>query len=276
MKKYHNFKEAIESAKRVMKLQSTEVHSDTWQGINISKKPEMGMHEVLNYSIQIPIYTSDLSLLDEDIKPNSPWADEHFLERVCGYPLNPGKEWKNWPYSKSADTFRDPRGQFNHNYMERYWPLHAGCLPAAEEAPPGFIQDPISYLEEEMINNGIRGIYGDLDDLIHLLIEDPLTRQAYLPVFFPEDTGAINGGRVPCTLGYHFIMRGGFFHITYYIRSCDIIRHFRDDIYLTVRLLLWVLDKCQQKSELWKKVQPGLFSMHIVSLHCFKNDFIAL
>jgi hypothetical protein len=57
------------------------------------------------------------------------------------------------------------------------------------------------------------------------------------------------------------------------MRSCDFIRHFRDDVYLTIRLLLWVLDRLREvDNENWKDVSPGTFRMHITSLHMFKQD----
>jgi thymidylate synthase len=119
---------------------------------------------------------------------------------------------------------------------------------------------------------GIRYNYGNLRDVVDLLAKEPLTRQAYLPVWFPEDTGA-TGRRVPCSLGYHFIQRSGFFHIVYYIRSCDFTRHFRDDIYLTYRLWDWVLRELQKEHSFWKTVELGMFTMHISSLHMFINDY---
>ena len=109
--------------------------------------------------------------------------------------------------------------------------------------------------------------------LVNLLLVDPYTRQAYLPVWFPEDTG---GGdkRAPCSLGYQFIMRADQLHCSYFIRSCDYLRHFRDDIYLTVRLQQWVLTQCQLKDSDWSRVKMGTFTMHITSLHLFRNDYL--
>jgi len=276
MKQFVSFDMATRAATRSMLTTSSLVHTGTWQGLDITQKPEMATHELLNYTFQVPISHSNLETLAEDIKPNLPWADDHFMERVCGYPLNPGKEWANWPYSKSADTFRNSDGMFNHNYMERYWPQFAGNIKASitpQEAGIMIGEDP-EWLPP--INSGIRGVFGDLNDVIEQLVKDPFTRQAYLPIFFPEDTGAVNGGRVPCSLGYHFIMRHGHLHISYWLRSCDMVRHFRDDCYLTVRLLLWVLDECAKRSAIWAEIKPGLYTMYITSLHCFRNDYILL
>jgi thymidylate synthase len=120
---------------------------------------------------------------------------------------------------------------------------------------------------------GVRYRYGDLGDVVDLLVKNPLTRNAYLPVWFPEDTGIVHGGRAPCTLGYLFRLRDNALSIAYYIRSCDFRRHFQDDVYLTIRLLLWVIERCREKDRRWDSVVPGKFSMHIGSLHIFKNDY---
>jgi len=66
-------------------------------------------------------------------------------------------------------------------------------------------------------------------------------------------------------------------YINYYIRSCDIIRHFRDDIYLACRLVYHLLDSLRQTAiyseiEFWDNIQPGQLNMYITSLHCFHNE----
>lgn len=273
MKIYNNFRSAITAAHNAMVLSSHEVKPGRWQGVDLSVKPEAAMHEVLNHSFQVVLAKrGDLDDLRLDIEPNLPWADRHFEEeRVSGHPINPGETWKIWPYGHSADKFRDEHGQYNHSYAERYWPKYAGKFTDGILPDPDFFKEPTGYLRGQTSHFGIRYRYGDLNDLVSHMASDPNTRQAYLPVWFPED-GSHND-RKPCTLGYHFIHRMGFLHVVYYIRSCDLVRHFQDDIYLTVRLLLWVLDRLREKDEGWKKVSPGLFTMHITSLHCFINDY---
>jgi len=269
---YPNFMGAIADTALELKTRSHLVHTDKWQGVDISKKPEMATHELLHHSIKVRLNgIEDLDTYRLDIEPNLPWADDHFLERVGGEPINPGTEWANWPYGNSAKSFLDENGQFNHNYMERYWPKFAGSARMSYDHGAGDMK--------QLPHLGIRYQYGDLQDVVNLLSRDPTTRQAFLPVWFPEDTGG-NNGRAPCTLGYHFIMRDGELDVTYYIRSCDYVRHFRDDIYLTVRLLLWMLDKLRDEDETrapqfrrWAQVRPGRFVMHITSLHLFRNDF---
>jgi thymidylate synthase len=253
MKIYPNFRAAIDAARQRLIDVGIWVKPDQWQSRDVSSKPEAMTRETLHFSFQVPITGESLPALRKDIGPNLPWADEHFEERVGGQPLNPGVQWANWPWGNSADSFRDNGGKFSHTYMERIWPKRAGEVGEGDRF-------------------GIRYRYGDLLDVVAHLAAHPLSRQAYLPIWFPEDTGVVHGERVPCTLGYHFIMRDGFLHTTYYIRSCDIVRHFQDDIYLAVRLKLWLLNQLRERSPVWKKVMPGFLLMHIGSLHAFKND----
>ena len=261
-----SFAKAIEYTGNLLRDTSYLVDAQRWQSSDVSDKPEMRMREILNHSFQVPLNgIEDLSHWQKDIEPNLPWANDHFEERVSGHPLNPGVQWKNWPWSNSADRFRTEGEQFSHTYMERYWPKEANRSPRRRES------STIVPLR------GIRYAYGDLIDVVNHLAADPLTRQAFLPVWFPEDTGVVHGERVPCTLGYHWILRNGFFHSTYYIRSCDFYRHFRDDLYLTLRLHLWMLDRLRvDRTQRWESVKPGFFTFHCVSMHLFVNDAIRL
>lgn len=269
-----NFSEAVKRARTELLNNSYLVHTEKWQGMDISAKPEAKMHEILNWAFQVPLmgYES-LSHWRQDIEPNIPWADKHFEERVGGKPLNPGVQWANWPWGNSADKFRTQEGgKFEHTYMERFWPKYAGMTPVGE-APTKL--EGGSYQEAIRAREGVRFHYADLNDLVNHLAEQPLSRQAYLPIWFPED-GSPEAARKPCTLGYWFIMRNGYFHMHYPIRSCDITRHFQDDCYMAVRLLLWILDRLREKNPLWRDVQPGMYSMWIGSLHCFVNDLRTL
>lgn len=265
MKLYGTFKEAINETSNQLRDLSYRLRTEKWQGYDLDdSKPETLMHEILNTDFRVPLAREDLDYYRSDIEPNLPWADDHFIERVSGKPLNPGETWKDWPWSNKADHSRIFDGQFSHTYMERYWPKMAGIHPD-------------DYEDSVFVNRGTRFDYGDLKDVINLLANQPNTRQAYLPIWFPEDTGAVHGNRVPCTLGYFFIQRNGFLHIHYPIRSCDFYRHFRDDLYLTTRLLLWVLEELRQRdSGTWKNIKPGMFSMWIGSLHLFHNDYLKL
>jgi thymidylate synthase len=255
MKLYSDPEEAIKATTTQIQRMNHLIHTEKWQGFDISKKPEAEMHEILEWDFKFPMVAEDLGYYRKQIQPNIPWADDHFEERVSGEPVNPGETWKNWPWANKADESRIFDGKFSHTYMERYWPK---------------VMNGVGV-------EGHRFLYGDLDDVVALLTNEPLTRQAYLPIFFPEDTGAVHGNRIPCTLGYWWIRRGNHLHVHYPIRSCDFYRHFRDDIYLTVRLTIWLLKELREKSpEKWNNVKLGTYSMWIGSLHLFRNDFIKL
>lgn len=250
---YHNLDLAIRGTAQWLHDTGYKIRTEKWQGRET--KPEHEMIESLNVSLSAPM-PQKIVTLAELVRPNLPWADEHFKERVGGKPLNPGDQYKNWPYYKHnpANDIHRKDKQFTHTYMERIWPKQANGGPGRD----GLGEDHV----------GIRYAYGDLADVVRLLAEEPHTRQAFLPIWFPEDTGVSHGGRVPCTIGYHFIMRDGWLHVVYYIRSCDFFRHFRDDIYLCIRMVQWLLEQ-NKPCEAWRDVKPGIFTMHITSLHAF-------
>jgi hypothetical protein len=253
-----------------------QVHGQRWQGIDVSKRPEAKMVELLHTTVQIALPTDQLDHYRQDIPANYPWADKHFAERVAGVPMNPGTEWANWPWGTSAASHLEDDGKFNHNYMERYWPKHATLVQAPTVDQTGWMDAADQVTGEGVSPPALRGIryqYGDLGDLVDALALEPDTRQAYLPIFYPEDTGTMNPTRKPCTLGYHFILRHGFFHVTYYMRSCDFYRHWADDCFLTMSLQLWILEQLRERDpETWNDVKLGYYHMHITSLHMFTND----
>ena len=255
-------------------LQAPHVHPQRWQGVDVSKRPEAQMAELLHEDIKVQMLSDNFEDYTDIPGLNLPWCDRHFDERVAGAPMNPGTEWANWPWGKSAADYLEPNGQFNHNYMERYWPKFAGRVKVPTANAGEWAASASGMITP---HTGIRYNYGDLGDLIDMMAKEPDTRQAYLPIFFPEDTGTMNPTRKPCTLGYHFILRHGYFHCTYYMRSCDFVRHWADDVYLTIRLHLWILSELRRRDpDTWNAVKPGFFVMHITSLHLFVNDLRAI
>lgn len=239
---------------------------NSWQSTTTNQKA-LRMREIHHFSLKYKI-PNTVEELAEDVNPFLPWADKHFEnERIDGQPINPGETYKEWRYPASAKQHTD--FEFSHSYAERYWPQYAG------HGNGGKIDWMEVAKKRVQPHKGIRHSYGDLSTLIHVLERDPTTRQAYLPIFFPEDlTAVMKNERVPCTLGYHFLCRNGSLDITYPMRSCDFVRHFRDDVYLTCRLLLWVLEQLREwrPESIWKDTRPGFLIMHITSLHCFEED----
>lgn len=246
-----NLSNLIQVAARKLLTTGVERKSKKWQGIPLENR----MFEAIKVYLGPAQMPDNIQELTKQTKPNLPWAEDHFKERVGGKPLNPGDQYKNWPFYGRDKEMRTEGEKFTHTYMERFWPKYAG---------------ETAGMPNKML--GIRYEYGDLQDVVMQLVNDPETRQAYLPIFFPEDTGAVHGGRVPCTLGYLFQYRDGYLHITYHIRSCDFIRHFQDDIYMAVRLVQYMCMQLRMLDPFFKDAKPGLYDMHIGSLHIFNHE----
>jgi len=250
MKKFGRFNDVIKWTAQQMYDYSYEVHTEKWQGKEIKNDPKYTMIETLNLSFSCQM-SPDIKVIGEQINPNFAWADEHFEERVGGLPLNPPPSHVRWPYAQKNNAEFGGEEKFSHTYPERIWPKFASEIPNSKMS-------------------GIRYDYGDFNDVISLMSREPFTRQAFLPIWFPEDTGSVTGERVPCTIGYHFIRRGDWVHVVYYIRSCDFFRHFRDDIYLCAKKVFWLIDKLKEiDPENWNHVNPGMLTMHITSLHAW-------
>jgi len=258
MKTFHKPSDAIKWTKECLINYGMIVKTEKWQGI---EAPD-DMHELSYHSFKFSI-PHNLNELVEEVNPNLPWADDHFNERVSGVPLNPPPSHNWWPFAQKNNEQFGGNSKFSHTYPERIWPKFTG-----EKFENSLMSD---HIEEP--HQGIRFSYGDFKDVLDLLEREPFTRQAFLPIWFPEDTGSAHGERVPCTIGYHFMRRGNFLSVVYYIRSCDYIRHFRDDIYLACRKVMWVISEMKKRDpERWEEVVPAWFIMHISSLHCFNKE----
>jgi Thymidylate synthase len=233
------------------------IDSSRWQSQTIEGRPEMTPKELthVSFDMRIPEKFHDLQ---HQVLPNLPWAEDHFFERVSGVPYNPAPSEAWWPHAVRGNEDHKMTETYSHTYPERMWPKFANTVFLDEER-----------IGETLPHHGIRFEYGDLRDVVTLLQNEPATRQAYLPIWFPEDTGVVHGERVPCTLGYHFQMRLGRLDIVYFMRSCDFVRHFRDDVYMAARLCQWVADQIDG-------VFPGNLVMHISSLHIFRGDVARL
>jgi len=266
--RYHDFRTAISYAKNVLISEGRDVDAGSWQGYQTRGRPDLITQEILNLQLEVAVNRSHTALkgnmmsqLQSEIQPNLPWADDHFAERVGRLPTNPGVEYKNWPWWLGQDkSAMEEGGVFSHTYQERFWPRLAGESHAGTH------------------RWGIRYLYGDLDSVVKQLTENPYTRQATFPIFFPEDTGAVGGIRTPCTLHYHFMCRNDQLHMWYAIRSCDYVRHFRDDLYLACKLMLWVLEELKENElrsdlpQLWVDVSPGTLFFTAYSFHVHKGD----
>lgn len=227
--------EAIKHLRDTVVYQGSIVSAKSWQGI---PSPD-DMYEVLHTSLTIAM-ESDTNICARECNAKLPWADIHFQERVGGVPLNPPPSYELW--ARNLEEFYATGHKcFSHSYPERMW--------------------------SKELHSGIRYDIADLSTLVELLKKDPTTRQAYLPFFFPEDlTAAVLGERVPCSLGWHFIVRNGQLDLFYALRSCDVMRHLHNDIYFANRLAIWVKEKAGLD------IAMGKLHLVVTSLHCFIQD----
>lgn len=167
---------------------------------------------------------SDLNVVKEKLKPTLPWADEEFEERVSPQHINPGSAW---------ESRRDVWEQFLHDNI-------------------------FDYTYNERIRIQLR-------DMIDELKVRPMTRQAIISIWDRTLDNLHRGKvRVPCSMYYQFLFRNNKLHIIYNMRSCDIMTHYKNDIYLAIKLLHYVAREAG--------MEVGDFYMNIGNLHIFKKD----
>ena len=77
---YPNFIKGIEAVKQKLLNTGKPLHQKTWQAIEVKGTEKEVMFEALNIFLQVQIPEKELWV--EQIKPNLPWADLHFEERV--------------------------------------------------------------------------------------------------------------------------------------------------------------------------------------------------
>lgn len=235
MRIYINADEMIEETKRDLAEMGIVVRPATMQDKYVKGNPDYETRELQNYSYCL------LDAKSQDIPGViQPWADAEFEERVTDpflrheeYGLstpnfiNPGKAWELRP---EVWTEYLHEGKMAYTYNELLWK-----------------------------NDQLMKIMG-------ALINDPDSRQLWVSLWNPEKDPDFLGGlsRVPCSLGYAFQVRDGKLNMHYVMRSCDFATHFRNDVYLAIKLLEWVAEKTHYP--------VGSFTHTIFSLHVYNKD----
>lgn len=183
------------------------------------------------------------------------WADAEMKERLTYPPVNPGIAWK---------IRRDLWEQFL----------------VGEEIPR------FDYTYSERMNQAVYYNFDRktlLDAVAKLLVDDPDTRKAIIPIFGNRedelsDINYLDGSaRIPCSMYYDFLLRDGKLNICYHERSSDFITHFGNDVYLAWKLMEAM---CHRINELLPEdadvVEPGYLYHTIDSLHAYKKDWVKL
>jgi thymidylate synthase len=226
MRAFATFAEVKSEVARDLKELAVIYQSQSVQDQFVLNDPDFQTHELINYS-----YT----LLDPrsvDV-PNDQafYIAQEFRERISGERINPGSAFLNDEDYWSQFLHDDPDGgpRFSYTYAER--------------------------------------MADALQEVIFTLRTDKNSRRAYLPIYWPED--ALNGARtirIPCSIGYHFMVRAGQVMLHYTMRSCDFAKHFHKDVALAIMLQQYVAEQIRMEEHL------GLFTHTIFSLHAFDKD----
>lgn len=231
MRIYMNALEAIEEIKRDLAEMGILVKPASMQDKIIKGDPNYETQELQNYCYTI------LNANSRDIpNPSQPWADAEFEERIHNpwgkgdIPnfINPGEAWKLRP--EVWTEFIQDDGTMAYTYNERLW-------------------------QNDQITR-----------VIDRLKEDPDSRQLWISLWNPNIDPSHLGGisRVPCSLGYNIQIREGKLNLHYVMRSCDFATHFRNDIYLAIKLMEYLSEKTGYPS--------GDFTHTIFSLHVYRKD----
>lgn len=167
---------------------------------------------------------SGLVKMLEYAKANVVWCEAELIERLHS-PSNPGVSWEAWP-EMWGQFLRD--GKFAYTYSERW---------GAQ----------ISYVVNELVRR-------------------PNTRQAIISMYESTKDMMNWGGRdrVPCSLTYQFLNRGGKLNLIYNQRSCDFVSFFAPDVYFAMGLMKEVADRVG--------LEWGNLTHCIGSLHAFAKD----
>jgi len=228
MRIYQDPMEMVKEVERDLFEMGIRYQSATVQDMRVENDPGYRTIEISGYGYTLTGFDHDK--MEEMIRylgNNLPWAMEEASERLFppDYDPNPGKAWEKDP-GKWKRFLRD--GVFSYSYAERW-------------------QHQLPYVLNEL---RLR----------------PNSRQAVMTMYDVHQDMMNWGGRdrVPCSMTYQFILRDGRLTLIYNQRSCDFMRFFSTDVFITSALLLHVAAMIEAK--------PGRFIHFIGSLHAFAKD----
>jgi thymidylate synthase len=129
----------------------------------------------------------------------------------------------------------------------------SGCLKPYLSPKSG----RLSYTYSERMNP-------QLELVIETLMKNPQSRQAFLSVWDRNADGRfLERRRVPCSIGYHFLLREEELHMMYIMRSLDVEKCLGYDLYTSSKLLEYVADRLQ--------VERGFLQFFVGSAHLFEE-----
>lgn len=156
---------------------------------------------------------------------NKLFLDHDFRDRITYPGVNPGVAVK-FDTSGVLKPYLDPEGLLSYTYSER-----------------------MSYQ------------YGRI---ITILQDKPYTRQAFISVWDAyDDINKLETERVPCSIGYQFILRDSKLNMIYTMRSLEVSICLGNDMYTASKLLEYIASKVG--------VDTGFIQFNIGSMHIFNS-----
>jgi len=233
MRYYHTLEEAKNEISRDLKELAVVYQSKSVQDKVVAQDPGYMTLELMNYSYSISSKTLYSDTWFWGTKNlNADYLKEELHERINSS-ANPGNAYKHDEEYWSQFIHKDT-GQFSYSYPER--------------------------------------LHGNLEAVVKHIIKNRDSRQLWIPIWWEKDfDNRDNGYRVPCSLGYHFMVRDDKLHMHYIMRSCDFYKHWAKDVILAVAFAEQVR-KAYLSSGNSLKLELGTFSHTIFSLHGFAKD----
>lgn len=249
MRMYMDFKECREEIKRDLAEMGHTVKPKSYQNKIVEGNPDFETKELRNY-----VYTIiEPSIVEVRDFTTQPWADAEAEERFCGERLNPGEAYEL--REELWTEFMNEEGKQDYTYPERFNPITTNLN--------SFQDGKIATVDLYQMDQ--------LNEIASELAENPDSRQCYLSIWEPGDLQYIGGDkRVPCTLGYQFMVRDNELHLTYFQRSCDFITHYSNDVYLALATANELAERIYKEGGPLYNI--GSFTHFIGSMHIYNKD----
>ena len=153
------------------------------------------------------------------------FAEADFEDRMSKTPVNPGQAVK-FDSVGVLKNYLQPDGKLAYTYSER--------------------------------------MCDQLAPVVKLLREHPDTRQAFLSIWDPDkDMPNFETSRVPCSIGFHFLIRDGKLNLVYYMRSLEVTQCVGNDIYTSSRMIEAIAEELG--------VGIGILTFCVGSAHFFSD-----
>ena len=237
MRIFANCEELLSEIRRDVWEMGVIVKPNTMQNLVVKGNPDFETKEIINYSYTL-LSVEDSPKFFAD-KESEEWVKEEFLERITkdgmGLPHNPGKAWliRKHVWTQFLVRFLSGKEGFDYTYSERF------------------------------------GEHSAIQRIILEIGKNPDSRQLILSVWDRNDITVIGGKkRVPCSIFYQILVREGGIIVIYNQRSCDVVTHFFNDVYLAWELGVYIAENTG-----YKMVR---LVHNIGSLHCYAKDFSTL